>query len=101
MSLLAFAILVMTACQNIDDVVDNTPTTNSDEIANSSTQIGSYYAFIGVDRNYKYHNYGSYYALLYSDENAEEPVVESLNDFDYKKKMDYNDPPTDKVLKEL
>ena len=35
------------------------------------------------------------------DENAEEPVVESLNDFDYKKKMDYNDPPTDKVLKEL
>ena len=74
MSLLAFAILVMTACQNIDDVVDNTPTTNSDEIANSSTQIGSYYAFIGVDRNYNYKNYGSYYALLYSGENAEEPL---------------------------
>ena len=74
MSLLAFAILAMTACQNIDDVVDNTPTTNSDEIANSSTQIGSYYAFIGVDRNYNYKNYGSYYALLYSGENAEEPL---------------------------
>lgn len=74
MSLLTFAILAMTACQNIDDVVDNTPTTNSDEIANSSTQIGSYYAFIGVDRNYNYKNYGSYYALLYSGENAEEPL---------------------------
>ena len=74
MSLLTFAILAMTACQNIDDVVDNTPTTNSDEIANSSTQIGSYFAFIGVDEYYKPTETLKYYACLYSDENAEEPI---------------------------
>lgn len=71
MSLLTFAILAMTACQTIDDVDDNTPTTNPDNIANSNTQIGSYYAYIGVN---EYRNYSGYYALLYSDENATEPL---------------------------
>lgn len=74
MSLLTFAILAMTACQTIDDVDDNTPTTNPDEIANSSTQIGSYYAYIGVNEYYKPTDYRRYYACLYSDENAEEPL---------------------------
>ena len=74
MSLLTFAILTMTACQTIDDVDDNTPTTNPDEIANSSTQIGSYYAYIGVNQYYKPTDYRKYYACLYSDENAEEPL---------------------------
>ena len=65
MSLLTFAILTMTACQTIDDVDDNTPTTNPDEIANSSTQIGSYYAYIGVNQYYKPTDYRRYYACLY------------------------------------
>lgn len=74
MSLLTFAILAMTACQTIDDVDDNTPTTNPDNIANSNTQIGSYFAFIGVDEYYKPTETLNYYACLYSDENAEEPI---------------------------
>ena len=74
MSMLAFAILAMTACQTIDDVVDNTPTTNPDEIANSNTQIGSYYAYIGVNESYKSTDNRRYYACLYSDENAAEPL---------------------------
>ena len=49
MSLVALTLLTMTACQEIDDVVDQTPTTNSDNIAKTGTVIGSYYANIKVN----------------------------------------------------
>ena len=77
MSLVAVTLLTMTACQEIDDVIDQTPTTNSDNIAKSGTVIGSYYAYIRVKPNYNYQNdYGKYYARLYSESNSAEPLQE-------------------------
>ena len=79
MSLVALTLLTMTACQEIDDVVDQTPTTNSDNIAKAGTVIGSYYANIKV--NTYYNNNGNYYAHLYSESNSTELLQEAEYDY--------------------
>ena len=79
MSLVAVTLLTMTACQEIDDVIDQTPTTNSDNIAKSRTVIGSYFASISVN-SYYYQGYDDwkYYAYLYEDANSTEPIQEVI-----------------------